>query len=352
MLPVPEPDDAPTTSLDPEAPIGGLLDACGADPGWICEWVYESTESERWAELADWFIGRPLMIIIIIVAAWAIRRIARRAANRVIHQIVVRDRSAGFRQLERLGIQPPSVLLDNDEDAERELRAEARARSIAAVLGSTISVLVWTIAVFLIIGELGIRVAPFLASAGIAGIALGFGAQSLVKDCISGLFILLEDQYGIGDVVDLGEAVGTVEEIALRTTVLRAIDGTVWHVPNGEILRVGNMSQLWSIALVDVDVAYDADIEHAQSVMLQAANELCADAEWSDGVVEDPSLLGVERLGADGVTLRLIVKVSPGTQWALQRKLRQQIKGALDAAGIEIPFPQRTLWIRNEPTDA
>jgi len=348
VLRTPSPDDVDATDSLQDEVDGALLDACGGEPGWLCEWVFDTTENDTLAQFVDWFVGRPLTILIILFAAWVARRIARRAANRVIHQIVVRDRSAGLRQFERLGIEPPSILADDEQDLDRAARAEARAKSISAVLGSGISVTIWTIALFMVVDQLGIQLGPLIASAGIAGIALGFGAQTLVKDCISGLFILLEDQYGIGDVVDLGEAIGVVEEIALRTTVLRSVDGTVWHVPNGEIVRVGNMSQLWSVALIDIDVAYDVDIELAESVILDAANELVAEPEWAPDIVEDPTLLGVERLGADGVTIRMIVKCSPGTQWSLQRKLRQRIKTALDARGIEIPFPQRTLWIRNE----
>jgi small conductance mechanosensitive channel len=170
----------------------------------------------------------------------------------------------------------------------------------------------------------------------------------LVKDCIAGLFMLVEDQYGIGDIVDLGEAVGTVEEVTLRTTVLRGLDGTVWHVPNGEISRVGNQSQLWSVALVDVDVAYDSDLADAREVMLTAAAQLCSSGQWAADVLDEPVVLGVEALGADGITIRLIVKTSPGSQWALNRAIRETFKGAMDSAGIEIPFPQRTVWVRSE----
>ena len=139
------------------------------------------------------------------------------------------------------------------------------------MIASTATVLIWVIALFLVLGELGIDLAPLIAGAGIAGVALGFGAQNVVKDCLAGLFMLIEDQYGIGDVVDLGEAAGTVERITLRTTVLRGLDGTVWHVPNGEVVRVGNQSQLWSVAVVDVAVAYDADIAVASGIFERTA---------------------------------------------------------------------------------
>jgi small conductance mechanosensitive channel len=126
------------------------------------------------------------------------------------------------------------------------------------------------------------------------------------------------------------------------------VDGTVWHVPNGEVQRVGNKSQLWSVALIDIDVAYDCDLAAARQVIIACAQEVCATAEWADAVLDPPQLLGVEALGADGITIRVTVKTEPGAQWALQRALREALKSALDGAGIEIPFPQRTIWVRRE----
>ncbi len=216
------------------------------------------------------------------------------------------------------------------------------------MVGSTAAVIIWSIAIIMALGEIGVNLGPLIAGAGIAGVALGFGAQSLVKDCISGLFMLLEDQYGVGDIVDLDEATGVVEKISLRTTVLRGVDGTVWHVPNGEVTRVGNRSQLWSVALVDVDVAYDSDLAAARQVILDCATQLIESDEWADSVIDPPQLLGVEALGADGITIRVTIKVRPGVQWGLQRALREALKAALDEAGIEIPFPQRTIWVRRD----
>ena len=193
------------------------------------------------------------------------------------------------------------------------------------------------------LGELGINLAPLIAGAGIAGVALGFGAQNLVKDCVSGLFMLIEDQYGIGDVVDLGVATGAVERITLRTTVLRGQDGTVWHVPNGEIRRVGNRSKLWSVAVLDVVVAYDADLERDPAGRSHdAAAEVCESEEFAGDVLEAPEILGVESVSRRGVTLRLLVKTGPGAQFRLQRALREAIKLALDDAGVaaaRLPTP-------------
>jgi small conductance mechanosensitive channel len=205
------------------------------------------------------------------------------------------------------------------------------------VLASTVAVVIWVVALMLVVGELGIELAPLIASAGIAGIALGFGAQSLVKDCITGTFMLIEDQYGIGDVVDLGEARGTVERISLRTTVLRGQDGTVWHVPNGEIRRVGNQSQQWSVAVLDIVVGPDADLAAVSPIVEASAGRVTAAAEHADDVLDEPELLGVESVRPDGITLRLLVKTKPGAQFRLQRALREQITSDLAQAGVPSP---------------
>lgn len=322
-----------------------LDDACGDDPSIICEWVHGVTNgNDDVTEVVDWLLHRPLSILFIVVVAWIATRLARRYVRRGVRRLVAPDRTATARRLQRIGIDRPEAILGEAPDPRRN----ARATSIANVVGSTATVLIWTVATILVLGELGFDLGPFIAGAGIAGVALGFGAQSLVKDCIAGLFMLVEDQYGIGDVVDLGEAIGEVEEVTLRTTVLRGLDGTVWHVPNGEVQRVGNKSQLWSVALVDVDVAYDSDLDQIRELMLSTTRELCGSPKWKDDVLDDPTVLGVEALGADGITMRMIVKTTPGSQWALQRQLREALKGSFDAAGIEIPFPQRTLWMRSD----
>ena len=321
-----------------------LEDACGTNPGWFCESVWDASNGNQLlAETADWLIS----VILILLAAWILSQIARRYLGRVVARIVAPDKAMAARQIQRLGDRATSLVADPIGFTTIDPRREARLQSISLVVGSTASVLIWSIAIITALGEVGLDLAPLIAGAGIAGVALGFGAQSLVKDCIAGLFMLLEDQYGVGDVVDLDEATGVVEKISLRTTVLRGVDGTVWHVPNGVVSRVGNKSQLWSVALVDVNVAYDCDLAAARAVILECASELAASDEWSALVLDPPQLLGVEALGADGITIRLTIKVEPGAQWGLQRALREALKAALDGAGIEIPFPQRTIWVRH-----
>lgn len=328
---------AQSDELDP-----GLVDACGDAPGAFCEWVWDRTHNEDLATFADWFVVRPMTVVLIIVAALIVSWVARRLIRRSAYRLVAPDpRLAAARRRIKMKQVPDAM-----DALVTDPRRHARATSISTVAASTTTVIIWTIAGIMVLGELGVELGPVIASAGIAGVALGFGAQTLVKDCIAGLFMLIEDQFGIGDVVDLGEATGVVEEVSLRATVLRGIDGTVWHVPNGEVTRVGNMSQLWSVAVVDVNVAYDADVERVHAVIHEAADAVCTAEEFAASVLEPPEVLGVEAFAPDGMTVRLLVKTTPGTQWALQRALRQRIKEHLAESGIQIPFPQRTVWMR------
>jgi small-conductance mechanosensitive channel len=209
---------------------------------------------------------------------------------------------------------------------------------------------IYTVATFMILGEIGINLGPLIAGAGIIGVALGFGSQSLVKDFLSGVFILVEDQFGVGDIVDLdGQTSGTVDAVSLRTTRLRSVDGTLWHVPNGEIRRVGNKSQHWSRALIDIEVAYDTDLDHAEAVIARVADEI---ATGDADVIEQPEVWGVEQLGANGIVIRLVVKTRPSEQFRVSRELRRRIKAVFEEEGIEIPFPQQTVWHRPMPVAA
>jgi moderate conductance mechanosensitive channel len=317
----------------PPADDVGLLDACGEDPAITCKAVWNATGNEVLAKLADWVIGKPLTALFIAFVAWLVSKLVRRWIRKAINRVADADTDAAGRALERVGV--GAVVIQDP-------RRAARARSITTVVTSTVTVFIWVIAVLMIVGELGIDLGPLIAGAGIAGIALGFGAQNLVKDCVAGLFMLIEDQYGIGDAVDLGVASGSVEKITLRTTVARGQDGTVWHVPNGEIRRVGNRSKLWSVAVLDVVVAYDADLTAARDVIADVAARVTGSEAFAGDVLEAPEVLGVEAVSADGVTLRLLVKTEPGAQFRLQRALREAIKDGLDTAGVDVlPVPPR-----------
>jgi moderate conductance mechanosensitive channel len=316
----------------------GLTDACGEDPGAVCEAVWDATGSEGWSKAADWFIGRPLTILLILIVAWIVSRLGRRAVRRAVHRLMESNANARSWALERVGATAGPTVTDP--------RREGRAAAISTVLASTVTVIIWVIAFIMILGELNVDLAPLIAGAGIAGVALGFGAQSLVKDCITGLFMLIEDQYGIGDDVDLGEATGTVDRITLRTTVLRGPDGTLWHVPNGEVVRVGNRSALWTVAMLDIVVGPGADIELASRIVSETATRVCESEEFAVALLEAPELLGVESITAEGVALRLRIKTRPGSQFALQRALREAIKDGLDAAGVP---PPRLPWVPQQP---
>ena len=177
----------------------------------------------------------------------------------------------------------------------------------------------WLVAVLWMLAVLGVSAATLLTSAGLLGVALAFGAQNLLRDLISGTFIIFEDQLGVGDVVDLGVASGTVEEVTLRTTQLRDVEGVVWHVPNGEIRRVGNKSQQWARAVVDIPIAPGADVARAQRVIKTTADALAADPAWVDRILDEPDVQGVESFTLDALTIRLVVKTAPSEQWRVAR---------------------------------
>ncbi len=327
---------APLAAVSPRR----MTDVCGEDPGFFCREVLNRTNDRALAELADNLLGTMLTVVAIFVGAVVVNRLVKRSVKRglrTLHSGAVRERLGAIRR------RTPNALLETEEIS---LRAEQRINALTSVLRSIATVVIFAIAGFLILGEVGLNLAPLLAGAGILGVALGFGAQSLVKDFLSGLFILVEDQFGVGDIVDLDQQTsGTVEAVSLRTTRLRAVDGTVWHVPNGDIRRVGNKSQHWSRALLDVEVAYDTDIEHAKSVIKRVADALWRQRE---DILEEPEVWGVERLGLNSIVIRLVVKTRPADQYDVSRELRQRLKEAFDAEGIEIPFAQQVVWHRGE----
>jgi small conductance mechanosensitive channel len=208
-------------------------------------------------------------------------------------------------------------------------RSGQRARTLGSVLRSLCSAVVGIIAVIMVLGEFGVDLAPILASAGIVGIAVGFGAQNLVKDFLSGMFMLLEDQYGVGDIVDVGQASGTVETVGLRITTLRDVNGTLWYVRNGEILRVGNKSQGFAVAVVDVPVAHGTDVAETTMTASRVAQERVEQPDLAEDVLEEVQTLGIESVTAEKLTLRLTVRVQPGRQFAVQRALNAALSDAL-----------------------
>jgi small-conductance mechanosensitive channel len=221
--------------------------------------------------------------------------------------------------------------------AERALvdeRRHQRVRALGSVLRSAASVTIFTIAGVVVLGDLGINLAPLLASAGVVGIAIGFGAQNLVRDYLSGIFMLVEDQYGVGDVITVGDATGTVETVTLRITRMRDVNGIVWHVRNGAIERVGNESQGWARAVIDFPVPYTADLATIRAILMDVAETIWNDPVWRAVMLEKPEVWGAQKVSSAEVTMRIVVKTAPLRQWEVEREMRARVKAALDAAGI------------------
>jgi moderate conductance mechanosensitive channel len=301
-------------------------------------------EQQKWLS-QHWHavVVLPLRIAAIIVVALLLRVVINRAIKRLI-RVSELSTPAMLRPL-RDRAKP---MLENTSLVSE--RRRQRTQTIGSVLRSVTSFVIFGVAAMLVLGELGVNLAPILASAGIVGVAIGFGAQNLVKDFLSGLFMVLEDQYGVGDVIDVGEASGTVEAVGLRVTRLRDVYGTVWYVRNGEIIRIGNKSQGYAQTVLDVPMSHQADLEQAGRLMQEAADSLTQEDEWADVILDEPQYLGVEQITADGVILRLTVKTRPGQQWRVGRELRLRIKERFDAADVELASAAGKIFMRTERT--
>jgi len=285
-----------------------------------------------WPEgaLFDWLVDIPGRILAIVVIALIVRWIAHRFINRV-----VRRAALGAVPMVLAKTKVGEVLTDLAPGATE--RRTQRAATMGSLLRSIVTVAVFSIAFVMVLDVCGLPIAPLLTGAGVAGVALGFGAQTLVKDFLSGIFMILEDQYGVGDSVDLGEASGTVEAVGLRVTRLRDVNGTAWYVRNGEVLRVGNTSQSWSRTVLDVTVTYDADLDEVQRILREEAHALAGDPDYADAVLEEPEVWGVERFDKDGPVVRTVLKTAPAHQAEIGRALRIRVLRRFDEAGIRIP---------------
>jgi small-conductance mechanosensitive channel len=320
-----------------------LMSTCGPDEN-ICGWVYDWTGNQQLANVADWVVGKPSalvgLIFIGLVVRWLLHRLIDRVVLKAEHGVLP-DRVSRAISGGRMG-----AALNLREDPGYTRRVQ-RAATMGSLLKSIVTGIVMVVIALMFIAELGYDIAPLIASAGIIGVAIGFGSQALVKDFLSGIFMIFEDQYGVGDEVDLGEAVGTVEAVSLRVTRLRDVNGTVWYVRNGEILRVGNMSQNWARTVLDVNVGYGEDLARVRAVLADVAHDLWEDDDFKGRIIEEPSVWGVQDLGPDAVVVRVALKTAPLEQWAVAREMRQRIKYRFDHEGIEIPFAQRVLWMRD-----
>jgi small-conductance mechanosensitive channel len=311
----------------------------------LCKTVLDWTDNQKLANASDVLIGKPLaiawLLLLLFVTRWLLHRLVDRLVARA-EDGVLPDR------MSRFGLRGKATREATARDLATATRRVQRAKTMGDLLKSIFTGILVAIIGTMILSEVGVNIAPIIASAGILGLALGFGAQSLVKDFLSGIFMIFEDQYGVGDVVDVGEASGTIEAVSLRVTRLRDLNGTVWYVPNGAILRVGNMSQNWSRAVVDVNVSYREDLVRVQRVLREVAHDLWEDEDFKNIIIEEPEVTGVEVFTPESVTLRVLIKTAPMEQWGVARALRQRVKARFDHEGIEIPLPQRVVWHREE----
>ncbi|GAA5032350.1 mechanosensitive ion channel [Terrabacter aeriphilus] len=282
-----------------------------------------------WSGVGDWLVGTPLLVITVLVVGVIARFVLHRLINRVVT-------TATSKRAERLTTLP---------GAGRALQAVGvantrhvqRTQTMGALLKSITTFVVGGITVLTVLSLVGIPLGPMLASASVGGVALAFGAQSLVKDFLSGVFMIVEDQYGVGDVIDTGEVIGTVENVSLRVTQLRDANGMTWYVRNGEIIRIGNKTQGWSTALVDIPIAYDQDVEKAIRTIRDVVSGLDDDEAWKDVLLEEPNVVGVESIANGAITIRIMAKTVANEQFGLQREMRERIKLALDRAGVRSP---------------
>jgi len=295
--------------------VSPLEEACGPDPGIACRVVWDISHNSQAAGLTDVFFTGPVklafriffVVLLAVIIRFVVHRLIRRITRRAAQEPTGSDRGR--------------VLF-------RE-RRQQRAAALGSVLENAASVIIFGIAAITILGDIGINLAPVLASAGVLGIAIGFGAQSLMQDFLAGIFMLMEDQYGVGDVVTIGLISGVVEAVSLRITTVRDVNGVAWHIRNGTISQAGNGSQGWARAVVDVPVPYDEDIPRARRLMTTAAARMWEEPAWREAILEEPELWGVQDLSTDAVTLRVAARTVPLRQFEVERELRERLKIAL-----------------------
>jgi small-conductance mechanosensitive channel len=289
-----------------------LTGSCGNDPGIACRLAWDLTHSVSTAQLVRVYLAGPvsqgLRIAFVIVVALVIRVLAHRVINRVTER---------------------AARVEAGSD-----RREQRSRALGSILRSATSILVFGIATLTVLGDLGVNLTPLLLSTTVLGVALGFGAQNLVRDYLAGILMLVEDHYGVGDLIHVGETTGTVEAMTLLTTRFRDVNGVVWHIRNGTIEKVGNESQGWSRAVIDYPVPYEEDLSRIRTLMERAAERMFSESGWSTLMIEKPEVWGAQELSSREVTMRIVAKTVPMRQWEVARELRSRVKAALDEAGV------------------
>jgi moderate conductance mechanosensitive channel len=313
-------------------------DPCGTNSGIACQLVWDVTQNKHAALAAQTFYAGPvsvaLRIAFVVVLALVIRAVLHRLIRRITNQASSTVLSSFRRRTSNGEPRENTAAAAQAQHALVDERRRQRIRALGSILRSASSVTIFFIASMVILGDLGINLAPILASASVAGVAIGFGAQNLVKDYLAGIFMLVEDQYGVGDAISVGDVTGTVEAVTLRTTRLRDVSGIVWHIRNGTIDRVGNESQGWARAVIDYPLPYEVDLSRATPVLEREAGDMWEDATWRQVMLEKPVVWGAQDVTAAGVTVRIVARTAPLRQWEVERELRARLKSALAVAGI------------------
>ena len=274
-----------------------------------------------WDSLSTWIGDHGLRILLITAGSFLFYQGVKTFATRIVQRFI------DFRKHQHS---------DSDEAARR-------AKTITNMVVGAIGASVATVAVFMVLAEFNVNIGPLIASAGVVGVAIGFGAQSLIKDTLNGLFIVLEDQFKNGDVIKVAGFSGVVEDLNMRRTVLRDLDGIVHIIPNGQILTVSNYTREWARVNLNVPVAYSTDLAKATEVINRVGREIAADPEFSSMIISSPQVLRVDKFGDSGIELKILGDTKPNRQWAVTGELRRRLKNAFDEAGIEIPFPHTKL---------
>ncbi len=346
---------------------GTLTGNCGDNPGIACRLAWDLTHSTGAAQLVRVYLAGPvsqgLRILFVIVVALVIRALANRVINRLTERAAMTSLPVAaaairpaIRRRRTAATQPPpaedtAALSAAAVAAAGTERHEQRARALGSILRSGVSIVVFGIAALTILGDLGFNLTPLLLSTTVLGVALGFGAQNLVRDYLAGILMLVEDHYGVGDTIHASGASGTVEAMTLLTTRLRDVNGVVWHVRNGTIDSVGNESQGWSRAVIDYPVPYEEDLTRIRALMDQAASSMFRERGWRKLMLEKPEVWGAQELSSKEVTMRIVAKTAPMRQWEVARELRARVKTVLDAAGVASAGPD-TIVITAPPAPA
>ena len=305
----------------PVAETSSLADLADLSPTLVMEFVQEAQ---------DWLLDQGVLIVVTIVLAFVARWALHRVIKRTVDTMTARATQRSSERDAKGNILATTTGLSGE-------RQRARVQAVGSLLRSVSTFVVALVAALTVMSLIGLPLGPLIASAGVGGVAIGFGAQSLVKDFLSGIFMIFEDQYGVGDVVDTGEAIGTIEEVSLRITRLRDFDGTFWYVRNGEIVRIGNRSQGYGAAWVDMPVSYREDIQKVLGIVRDVCDSFAEDEEWKPKLIEAPTVLGVDSIAGQTVTVKILAKCLAGENFGVQRELRARIKAAFDQAGIQGP---------------